>query len=291
MDKAKQKNFWVRTLSGVVLLVVVVAAVLVSQWTFGLLLAAICVGSMWEFYGLAEKKGAEPNKWLGIAGGMCLLTAIFAMSVMEANDDNYVPWLFIPLLVAFFMSCLGIFIAELYRNRENPFSNIGITLTGIFYIALPLALFSFISIFSLSDISVYSPWLVMTYIFIIWMNDIGAYLVGVSIGKHRLFERISPKKSWEGFFGGVVFGVGTAVAAAYIMGWNVWFWVGLAVVAVVSGVFGDLLESMFKRSAGVKDSGNLIPGHGGMLDRFDALIFSLPFVFVYFIIFAISHEN
>lgn len=282
MDRTKQKIFWVRTASGMALLAVVAAAVLISQWTFGLMLAVICAGSMWEFYGLAEKKGAQPNKWLGKAAGMCLLAAFFVFSVVAPVILSIIG------LIVFSLICLSIFINELYRNKENPFANIGVTLTGIFYIALPLALFTLISVYG--D-RIYAPWVVLTYIFIIWMNDVGAYLVGVSIGKHRLFERISPLKSWEGFFGGVAFGVATAVAAAFIMGWDVWFWVGLAVVAVMSGVFGDLLESMFKRSAGVKDSGNLIPGHGGMLDRFDALIFSLPFVFIYFLIFAISHEN
>ncbi len=134
-------------------------------------------------------------------------------------------------------------------------------------------------------------WPVLWYIFIIWMNDIGAYLVGVTLGRRRGFDRklcpkVSPLKTWTGFFGGMAVGVGTGVLAAVVMGWNVWFWAGLAVVAVITGVAGDLVESMFKRAAGVKDSGVLIPGHGGMLDRFDALLFSAPFVFIYFLAFA-----
>lgn len=137
-----------------------------------------------------------------------------------------------------------------------------------------------------------SPWPALWYIFIIWMNDIGAYLVGVTLGRHKGFDRklcpqVSPLKTWTGFFGGMLFGVGVGVLAAVVMDWNVWFWVGLAMIAVVTGVAGDLVESMFKRTAGVKDSGTLIPGHGGMLDRFDALLFSAPFVFAYFFIFAV----
>ena len=119
------------------------------------------------------------------------------------------------------------------------------------------------------------------YIFIIWANDVFAYLFGITLGKHRLFERISPKKSWEGFFGGVLGAMAMGYTAATILDGNTIVWVGMALVAALSGVFGDLVESMFKRSVDIKDSGNIIPGHGGWLDRFDALILSLPFVFIY----------
>ena len=123
--------------------------------------------------------------------------------------------------------------------------------------------------------------LVLFYVFIIWANDVFAYLVGMSIGKHRLCERLSPKKSWEGFFGGIIGAVAMGLVAAYVQDGNYWVWAGLALVAAVTGVLGDLVESMFKRAAGVKDSGTLIPGHGGVLDRFDAMLLSAPFVFVY----------
>jgi phosphatidate cytidylyltransferase len=122
---------------------------------------------------------------------------------------------------------------------------------------------------------------VIFYIFIIWANDVFAYLFGITLGKHRLFERISPKKSWEGFFGGLLGAMAMGYVAAVVLDGNTYIWIGLALVAALSGVFGDLVESLFKRSVGVKDSGNIIPGHGGWLDRFDALIFSLPFVFIY----------
>ena len=167
------------------------------------------------------------------------------------------------------------------RAKMSPLVSIPIWVACI---VLPVALLAYLHI-------LIGPWTVLWYIFIIWMNDIGAYLVGVTLGRCRGFDRklcprVSPLKTWTGFFGGLTIGVGTGVAAALLMGWNVWFWVGLAVVAVITGVAGDLMESMLKRAAGVKDSGTLIPGHGGMLDRFDALLFSMPFVFVYFIIFA-----
>ena len=128
---------------------------------------------------------------------------------------------------------------------------------------------------------VWRPETVLCYIFIIWANDVFAYLVGMTFGRHRLCERLSPKKSWEGFFGGIAGAVVLGLVAARVMDGSCWVWAGLALVAAATGVLGDLVESMFKRAAGVKDSGNLIPGHGGVLDRFDAMLLSAPFVFVY----------
>ena len=149
---------------------------------------------------------------------------------------------------------------------------------GVCYVALPLSLMCYIPILG-SD--TWNPWVMVAYIFIIWANDVFAYLVGMSVGRHRMFERLSPKKSWEGFFGGLAGAVAMGYAAARVLDADVWAWLGLALVAAATGVLGDLVESMFKRAAGVKDSGNLIPGHGGVLDRFDALLLSAPFVFVY----------
>ena len=127
----------------------------------------------------------------------------------------------------------------------------------------------------------WNPWIVLFYIFIIWANDVFAYLFGITLGRHRLFERISPKKSWEGFFGGLLGAMAMGYVASLVLEAEPMVWIGLALVAALSGVFGDLVESLFKRSVDLKDSGNFIPGHGGWLDRFDALIFSAPFAFVY----------
>jgi phosphatidate cytidylyltransferase len=145
-------------------------------------------------------------------------------------------------------------------------------------VALPLALILFIPQLLVGK---WSEWAMMSYIVVIWANDVFAYLVGVVIGKHRLCERISPKKSWEGFFGGVVGAIGVAVLFGYLFEGNLWVWGGLGVVTALTGVAGDLAESMLKREADVKDSGAMMPGHGGFLDRFDAMLISAPFVFVY----------
>jgi phosphatidate cytidylyltransferase len=130
----------------------------------------------------------------------------------------------------------------------------------------------------------WSAWVLLSVVAIIWVNDVFAYLVGVTLGKHRLCERISPKKSWEGFFGGLLGAMSMGYVAAKVVDGDIAVWIGMALIAAITGVFGDLVESLFKRSVDVKDSGNILPGHGGWLDRFDALILSIPFVFVYLVL-------
>ena len=152
------------------------------------------------------------------------------------------------------------------------------TLLGICYVALPLTLMAYIPFVGRYA---WNPWTMLFFVFIIWANDVFAYLVGMAFGRHRLFERLSPKKSWEGFFGGVAGALVMGYVASRCMGEAWWVWIGLALVAAVTGVLGDLVESMFKRAAGVKDSGTIIPGHGGILDRFDAMLLAAPFVVVY----------
>ena len=170
-------------------------------------------------------------------------------------------------------------ICELYRKSSTPIANIATSILGAIYAAFPMSLMLIIPL--LLGNGVWNPWIVIFYVFIIWANDVFAYLFGITLGKHRLFERISPKKSWEGFFGGLLGAMAMGYAASIVVEGNAIVWIGLALVAAISGVFGDLIESMFKRSIDIKDSGNIIPGHGGWLDRFDALIISAPFVFVY----------
>lgn len=274
----KMKNLTVRTLSGVVLSAVMLGAIIWSQWTFGLLLAALLAGGMLEFYALVAKTGAAPQRALGLVAGMVLLALNFAFVSEDILILGNARGPFACGLAFLLLLLPTMFICELYRKRENPASNIASTLMGIIYVALPLSLICYIPLIG-SD--VWNPWAVVAYLFIIWANDVFAYLVGMSIGRHRLFERLSPKKSWEGFFGGLVGAVLVGVAAGHLLGASLWAWGGLAAVASVTGVLGDLAESMFKRAAGVKDSGALIPGHGGVLDRFDALLLSAPFVFVY----------
>ena len=271
----KLKNFIIRTLSGIVMVATLIGATLFSKLTFVLLLLAITLGGEWEFYRLAKKAGTSPQRFVGmLAGTMMIVAAAAALHEILAITA--------VLMVAFMILIPMPLIFELYRKSATPMANVGITYAGVIYVALPMALLTFFPM--MLGNGEWKPWSVILYIFIIWANDVFAYLFGITLGKHRLFERISPKKSWEGFFGGLLGTMAMGFVAAKVLDANVALWIGLALIAAITGVFGDLVESLLKRSVDVKDSGSFIPGHGGWLDRFDALIFSVPFAFIYLVI-------
>ena len=275
----KMKNLWVRSVSGAVLVVVVLGAILWSKWSFAALLMAILLGGEWEFYRMAQKAGYAPQKILGfVAGAIILIVAFILMWMFDRGSSVSSHYLMLAFgLILYIMLLLPtMFICELYRKSPTPIANIGSTLMGIVYVAMPLALLFFIPL--LLGRGVWNPWALIFYIFIIWANDVCAYLVGMSIGKHRLFQRISPKKSWEGFIGGLVGAMAMGYVASTFMEGTHAIWIGMALIAAITGVFGDLVESLLKRSVDVKDS-----GHGGWLDRFDALLLSIPFVFIYLV--------
>ena len=278
----KMKNLVVRTISGVALLVVVFGGILWSQWSLGALLLLMLVGGVTELFSLIEKQNLQPQRALGMIA--CVL--LFALNFMLVSDDIQILYggskYFAPVLAFFALIIPLMFICELYRKQANPAANIATTILPLFYVALPLSLLLYFPVLG-GDTWSWNPWVLIAYIAIVWSNDVFAYLFGIAFGRHRLFERLSPKKSWEGFFGGLVGAVVVGWVAAHLLEHNAWMWCGLAVVTVVTAVLGDLVESMFKRAAEVKDSGALIPGHGGVLDRFDAMLLSAPFVFVYMI--------
>ena len=271
----KLKNFIIRTLSGIVMVATLIGATLFSKLTFVLLLLAITLGGEWEFYRMAKKAGTSPQRFVGmLAGTMMIVAAAAALHEILAITA--------VAMVAFMILIPMPLIFELYRKSATPMANVGITYAGVIYVALPMALLTFFPL--MLGNGEWKPWSVILYIFIIWANDVFAYLFGITLGKHRLFERISPKKSWEGFFGGLLGAMAMGFVAAKVLDANVALWIGLALIAAITGVFGDLVESLLKRSVDVKDSGSFIPGHGGWLDRFDALIFSVPFAFIYLVI-------
>ena len=278
----KMKNFLVRTLSGIVMFAIVLGAILYSKWSFVALLTLITIGGEWEFYRFAQKAGYAPQRWIGLIMGVALTLFAGAIITFDLKWDNILLWGTGCLMPIMILCTTVLFVSELYRKSPSPIANIGSTLMGIVYVAIPMALLHAIPI--VLGNGEWRPWTILFFIFIIWANDVFAYLFGVTMGKHRLFERISPKKSWEGFFGGLLGAMAMGYVAATILEDNNILWIGLALIAAISGVFGDLVESLFKRTVDIKDSGNFIPGHGGFLDRFDALIFATPIVFGYIIL-------
>ena len=275
----KMRNLIVRTLSGAVLLAIVLGAAYGGTYAYGAFLFLIVVVGMWEFYNIAAATGARPHRTLGLTAGVVFFLTCFVQWATPMNDQLGAELLVSGVL--YFSALLPLcFIVELFHDSETPLRNVATTLMGIFYVAYPISLMLFIPGLITG---VWTAEAFLFYLFIVWGNDVFAYLTGVSIGKHKMAPRISPKKSWEGFVGGIVGALVMGAIGSSVVGGGLVMWLGLAVVVAITSVFGDLVESMFKREANIKDSGNIMPGHGGILDRFDALLISTPFAFVYLV--------
>lgn len=258
-----------RAISGIFFVAVVVGATIFSRYSFFAVFLLLMVVCMSEFYRLILKIKSCPQTLLGIIIGTVIFCWCYAFTtgIVEA----FTGYIMVALVMA-------VFIIELFRAKQKPIHNIAFTLLGIVYVAVPFSLLNFVVI----NDDAYSAQYLLAMLFMVWGNDTGAYIFGVSMGKHKLFPRISPKKSWEGFIGGVIF---TAIVA-YLLSLvytktSLTHWLFLGAVACVFAVLGDLVESMFKRAVGVKDSGKFMPGHGGALDRFDALIMVIPAYYIF----------
>lgn len=279
------KNLMVRTLSGALLALVFFGAIYCSKWSFGVLMLAMTIGCQLEFYRMSRAAGSLPQQFAGLAMGVVLTVVAFVIFMQFGGDEpvsSMIGRIVYALGLYLLLLAPTVFICEMVRNLPNPLANIASTFMGVIYVALPMALLFFVPL--LLGGGEWNPWMMLGYVLVIWSNDVFAYLVGCSIGRHRMCERISPKKSWEGFVGGVVGAIAVGVGVAWLLDADMWLWGGMATVAAVTGVAGDFVESMFKRSVDVKDSGVMLPGHGGWLDRFDALLISTPFVFAYLLI-------
>ena len=287
----KLKNLIVRTLSGIVLLVVVLGASM-HYYTYALLLYVIAMVGMLEFYKIADAVGCRPQRSVGVAAGASMFCGayFYAMQLFAQCPDAMCTDKGVIISLLFLLVFVALsFVVEIFKMSERPLRNIAATLLGVVYVALPMSVMLFIP--QMISGGEWQPWCFLFYLFIVWGNDIFAYLVGITLGRHRLCERISPKKSWEGFVGGIVGALAVGAVGAYVLNQSYVVWLGLAVVVAISAVLGDLVESMFKREAGVKDSGKIMPGHGGMLDRFDALMLSSLFACAYLILVEIIVTN
>lgn len=276
MMNPKIKDILIRAASGVVMLVVMLTAMLWSTWSFAALLVAITAGVTWEHLRLSEHCGAQPQKVMAM-GIALLVVAPFALLFDSEHAITEGVSLMFGMMFVVMIAMLMVLFVELFRQRETPIQNVGATILPALQVALPIAMLALLPALGEG----YNAWRVVAFFSIIWANDVFAFLVGITLGRHRLCERISPKKSWEGFIGGIVAAMGVALLAAHLLGENMTVWAGLGLVSALAAVAGDLVESMFKRAAGVKDSGSIMPGHGGWFDRFDAVLMAAPVAVIY----------
>jgi len=266
-------NFQQRVLTGVLGGVIFIGGIWFSDWSFGLIFLALTILGMLEFYKLLTNKGFQPNHNLGIILGSGLFVLTFLM------QKGYLAGQYLFLLPPIIILTL---IAELYRKKEQPFTNIALTLVAVFYVAAPFTLLIIVGFLE----NRYSWHIILGTIFLIWAADSGAYFFGKAFGKTKLFERISPGKTWEGWLGGTLLCLGVSyVLSLFLHDLDLPHWIGVALIVAVFGVLGDLVESMLKRSLQVKDSGSLLPGHGGILDRFDSLLMVVPFIVAFLKVF------
>lgn len=242
---------------------------------FGLYLIFVFIGT-WEYLNILKKNTAySPNIILGILSACLVFTGLTAEFAFGLSSHLILPFI---LLIIFSIPLL-----ELYSNKEHPFSNIVHSIFPTLYVAVPFSLVYLMST-SLFDVfqSEYRAPIVLGFYYTLWSNDTGAYLSGKAFGKHKLFERISPNKTWEGSIGGAVLAITVAILYGnYVNILPLWKWAGIGLIISIFGSMGDLVESLFKRSMNVKDSGKIMPGHGGILDRFDGLLIAAPFVFAF----------
>lgn len=270
-----KSNFLKRTITGIIFVAILVGSILYSPLTFGILFACISALTLREFGHLVNNiNGVQINKLITALGGAYLFFA-FMHFCLNGESQIFIPYLF---LIIYLM------ISELYLKKENPINNWAYSMLSQLYIALPFALLNVLAFHTNTETGGvdYNPILPLSIFVFIWINDSGAYCIGSLIGKHRLFERISPKKSWEGSIGGGIFVIAAAFAFAHFFPFMTSLkWIGLALTVVVFGTWGDLTESLLKRQLGIKDSGNILPGHGGMLDRFDSVLMAIPAAVVY----------
>lgn len=268
-------NLQQRVITAIIGVALIVSSILYSDLTFALLFCAMSMFTQLEFYKLLGLDGNLPLTFYGTMCGVLLVVLTYVVEKGLIGFENY--FLISPFLAM-------IFFIKLYKKNDlKPFTNIGFTFLGLIYVALP---FSLIIVMAMRG-GVYNYEIILGSLLLLWATDIGAYFAGTKFGRRKLFERVSPKKSWEGAVGGAL--CATLVAfllGLYFQSFEPWKWFCIGGIIVVTGTYGDLVESLFKRSIAIKDSGSTIPGHGGFLDRFDGLLLSAPFIVTFLKIFS-----
>lgn len=279
----KQRNLVVRFITGVLFVAIMVVG-LTNPMAMVALFALITALTLWEYGGLVNDnaENVQVNRLITTVAGVYLFLAVAAWRT--GTVGNFI------VMVPYVLSIIYLLVSELYTGNKNAVNDWAYTMFGQVYIAMSFSLINILGFEMAPDGSgVHYDMLLPLSIFIfLWLNDTGAYCAGSLFGKHKLFPRISPAKSWEGSIGG---GILVMIVAGAIGYWansgteahtlNIVQWVGLGLVVVLFGTWGDLVESLFKRTLGIKDSGNILPGHGGMMDRFDSSLMAIPAAVVY----------
>ena len=275
----KLKNMTIRAITGTIFVAAVVTCFLRPE-AMMFLFALVTALSVWEFTGLVNNSGdVRVNRFICTVAGVYLFLAFagFCSGITPAA-------VFIPYL----LTVVYLFISELYTKAPNSINNWAYTMLSQMYIALPFSMINVVAFHSTGDAHVYDYLLPLSIFIFLWTNDTGAYISGSLLGRHKLFPRVSPGKSWEGSIGGGLLVLAVAALVGYLANssegghaLSIPAWMGLGLVVVFFGTWGDLVESLFKRTLGIKDSGNILPGHGGMLDRFDSSLMAFPAAVVY----------
>jgi len=270
-------NIGQRFVTGVFFTLTLLLGIIFGKYSFTLLFLVITALGLREFYKLLKGGGYDIPINTGVVAGSLfylICTLYLHKMVMQLALILIVPLIF------------SIFIIELFRKSETPIINIAIILAGIMYFAFPMVLLSYLAYppagYEGFELYHYNPNVIIGFFLLLWTSDSFAYVFGVKFGKQRLFERISPKKSWEGSMGGAAICYLCAyLLSLYFVELSLVQWMVVASIIIVFGTLGDLIQSMFKRSMNVKDTGTILPGHGGILDRFDGVLLSVPFVMIY----------
>lgn len=261
-----------RIITALVGAVAIVGGIYWGMWGYFIVFFGISLLTLWEFYKLAILDDMAPLKIWGSIIGAVIFTLTF---LVQAN------FLLPKYLLVIFPLFASVFLVKLYKKDDKPFTQVAFTFLGIIYVSVPFSLLNVIAF----NTGSYGYQVIIGMLFILWASDTGAYFSGIMFGKKKLFKRISPKKTWEGSIGGAV------LALLFAYGFSLYFkdlslveWLIAAGLIVIGGIYGDLVESLFKRSIAIKDSGTAIPGHGGFLDRFDGLLLASPLVSVFIIL-------
>ena len=265
-------NLLTRTITGVIFVTAVVSSILFQEqyYTFTLLFSVFNILALIEFYGIINaKENVCVNTPYMVFCGTLLYFGCFWCSNFNSDPNRITGFV---ILIAFILSIIILIISELYRGKPPPTYNLAFSIYGQAVVALPFAVLNFIARDTFHLLALFA---------FIWLFDTGAYLFGSTFGKHKMIERISPKKSWEGEIGGALTTIGAAIGYSFYIDQPLWQWVVFALIVVIFGTFGDLSESMLKRASGLKDSGTILPGHGGMLDRFDSMLLAAPVIYIY----------